>query len=232
MVESTPRENYQQRGNVAHVDQIAQRTALRDAEFLLPYLKPGMRILDVGCGPGSITIGLAGVVAPGEVVGVDIQPEMVERATAAAAEAGVENVRFEAGDCYKLPFPDASFDVCYANSVLQHRREPVAALKEMRRVLRPGGVAGVRDLTDMIYAPRVPLLDEAIDLVYRTRRHNGGNPEAGLYHRRDLLAAGFARTQAAASVDAYGTLEETRRSLATVVPACKEPPAPRLRRAG
>lgn len=140
------RENYGQRGNSAFENEIAQRTAVQDAEFLLPYLKPSMRLLDVGCGPGSITIGLGNVLTFGEVVGIDNQPEMVERARDAAAKAKVENVSFELADCYKLPFPDDSFDACFANSVLQHLSDPVAALAEMRRVLRPGGFAGVRDL--------------------------------------------------------------------------------------
>ena len=69
-----------------------------------------MRLLDVGCGPGSITLGLAEAVAPGEVVGVDLQPAQVEQARALAAERGVANVRFEVASAYALPFPDAAFD--------------------------------------------------------------------------------------------------------------------------
>jgi SAM-dependent methyltransferase len=209
---ATTLENYGQRGNRAFEEQIAQRTAARDAEFLFPYLKPGMRALDVGCGPGSITVGLAELVAPGEVVGIDIQPESIERARAAALEAKMSNVRFEVADCYRLPFPDGSFDVCYANSVLQHLREPVAALMEMRRVLRPGGFAGVRDAAPgSIMAPPDPLIEEGGALNRRRRRQNGGYPDVVQHHREFLLAAGFARTQASASTDTYGTVEETRR---------------------
>jgi ubiquinone/menaquinone biosynthesis C-methylase UbiE len=217
MSESTTRENYVQRGSVAFEQQIAQRTAVEDAAFLLPYLKPGMRVLDVGCGPGSITIGLAGVVAPGEVVGIDIQAATIERASAAAAEAKAQNVHFETGDCYKLPFPDASFDVCFANSVLQHLGDPVAALKEMRRVLRSGGFAGVRDLTLAVAGPANSAYQTAVDLGYRVRRHNGADPQIGLRHRELPLAAGFASSIAGATVVASGSAEETTRDASSIL---------------
>jgi ubiquinone/menaquinone biosynthesis C-methylase UbiE len=210
--EAAARENYDQRGNRAFEDQIAKRTAARDAEFLLPYVKAGMRLLDVGCGPGSITLGLASLVAPGDATGIDIQPDQVERARAAATEATVSNVRFDVADCYRLPFPDASFDICFANSVLQHLREPISALAEMRRVLRPGGFAAVRDIvTSSVIGPPSPLVEEFLALNFRSRRQNGGDPDVGLHHREYMLAAGFVRTQASASQETYGTVEETRR---------------------
>ncbi len=121
------------------------RTAREWAGFLIHYLKPGMRLLDCGSGPGSITVGLAEVVAPGEVVGIDLEPGQVARARALAERAGVSNVRFEVGSVYELPFPDASFDAAFEANLLEHVREPLRALREMRRVLRPGGVIGVRD---------------------------------------------------------------------------------------
>ena len=84
-----------------------------------------MRLLDCGCGPGSVTLGLAEAVALAEVVGVDIERGQVQAASALARERHVENVRFEVGSIYKLPFPDSSFDALYAQSVLLHLREPL-----------------------------------------------------------------------------------------------------------
>jgi len=130
---------YTQRGNTAFEAEMATRTASRAAAFFLPYLRPGMQLLDVGCGPGAITLGLAQTVAPGEVVGVDIQASQVDRARALAAERRITNARFEVADINRLPFPDGSFDAVFAHTVLMHLREPVRALEEMRRVLRPGG---------------------------------------------------------------------------------------------
>ena len=171
-----------------------------------------MRLLDIGCGPGSITLGLAEKVAPGEVVGVDLQPSQVAQAQALSAARGVKNVRFEVADVYLLPFSDGSVDAVFAHVVLMHQREPVGALQEMRRVLRPGGVVGVRD-TDWggrIHAPMTPLLEQWYALTVRVREHNGGNPFMGRHHRELLLEAGFARTQASVSVWSAGTPEEIR----------------------
>src|SRR5688500_16074076 len=135
-----------------------------------------MRLLDGGCGPGSITLGLAEVVAPGEVVGIDLQRAQVERARALAAERRVGKVRYEAANLYQLPFPDRCFDAAFVHGVLMHLREPVRALEELRRVLRPGGVVGIRD-PDWgagLIAPTTPLLEKWRALFVRVRQHNGG----------------------------------------------------------
>ena len=190
----------------------AMRTAARDAAFFLPYLRPGMRVLDVGSGPGSITVGLAETVAPGEVVGIDMQQSQVERARALAAERGVANVRFEVGDAYRLPFPDRSFNAVFAHTVFVHLGEPVRALAEMRRVLRPGGIVGVRDpdFGTWLWTPETPLLQQWVALLVRSLQHNGGDPFVGRHLRRLFLQAGFVRTKATSSTRNAGSLEETR----------------------
>ncbi len=203
---------YTQRGNPAFEAQLASRTASREAAFFLPYLRPDMRVLDVGCGPGSITLGLAEAVAPGMVVGIDIQPSQIERARALAAERGVMNVRFEVANIYQLPFSDGSFDAAFAHVVLMHLREPARALAEVRRVLRSCGVVGVRDpdLGANLFAPATPLLEQWRALGNRVREHNGADSFLGRHHRRLLLEAGFARTEAGALAVSAGSLEETR----------------------
>lgn len=103
---------------------MAARTATRDAGFFLPYLHPDMSLLDCGCGQGTITLGLAEIVAPGEVVGIDIDPDQIERARALAAERGAKNVRFEVADIYALPFPDGSFDAVFGNQLLLWLSDP------------------------------------------------------------------------------------------------------------
>src|SRR6478672_2780569 len=112
----------------ATLRQHAQRTADEAAAFLLPHLRPDMRLLDVGCGPGSITRGLAERLPAGEVVGLDLSRETLEAARRDATARGLANLRYEEGSVYQLPFPDASFDVVYAHQVLQHLRERGAAL--------------------------------------------------------------------------------------------------------
>jgi SAM-dependent methyltransferase len=207
---------YPQRGNAAFEEQLAARAAAREAAFLLPHLRPRMRVLDVGCGPGSITLGLAETVTPGEVVGIDLQPAQVERARALATGRGVANARFEVASAYALPFPDGAFDAALAHCVLMHLREPVRALRELRRVLRPGGVVGVRDPDwgSRLFVPATPLLEEWDAVRVRVRQHSGGDPFMARHHRRLLLEAGFARAVAGASVEGAGSPEETRRRAA------------------
>jgi len=205
-------ESYSQRANPDFEAELALRTPAKEGAFFLRFLRPGMRVLDLGCGPGSITLGLAETVAPGEVVGIDSQPSQVAQAQALSAARGVVNARFEVADVYQLPFPDGSFDAAFANTVLMHLREPVRALVEIRRVLHASGIAGVRDCDwgGRIHVPATPLLEQWYELMVRVRRRNGGDPFMGRHHRRLLLEAGFARTQASVSVWSAGTPEETR----------------------
>ena len=204
-------EVYSQQANPAFEATLAARTASRDAAFFVPHLRPGMQLLDVGCGPGSITLGLAEVVAPGRVVGIDIQSLQVEQARARAAARGVATARFEIADVYRLPFPDDSFDAAFANGVLMHLREPARALGELHRVLRPGGIVGVRDpdFGASLYAPMTPRLEQWLAMRVQVRQHNGGDPFLSRHYRRLLLEAGFVRAEASASVDSAGAPEET-----------------------
>ena len=210
-------EQYVQRGNPGIEAVFAARTASREAAFFLPYLRSGMQVLDVGCGPGSITLGLAEAVTPGSVVGIDFQPTQIERAQASAAERAVANVRFEVADAYQLPFPGHSFDAAFAHGVLMHLREPVRALVEMRRMLRPGGIVGVRDLDygASLFSPVTPLLEQWLALRSRVRRHHGRDSFVGRHHRSLLLEAGFVRAETRASAEhSAGSLQETRLSAA------------------
>src|SRR5216110_3547151 len=86
----------------ATVRQHGRRTAEEAAAFLLPELRPGMRLLDVGCGPGSITRGLAERVAPGEVIGIDLSRETLAAARDEAVARGVTNLRYEEASVYQL----------------------------------------------------------------------------------------------------------------------------------
>jgi SAM-dependent methyltransferase len=206
---------YSQRDNPAFEAWLAVKAASREGAFFLPHPRAGMRVLDAGRGPGSITVGLAEVVAPGEVIGVDLRPAMVEQARARAAGRDVANVRFEVANVYALPFPDGAFDAALACGLLIGLREPVAALREIRRVLRPGGGVGLRD-ADMgadIFTPMTPLLERWWALRPRILRRDGGQP-LGRHHRRRLLEAGFARAEAWASPSNGGSPAEARQHAA------------------
>jgi SAM-dependent methyltransferase len=191
---------------------LTRRTAAREGAFFLPHLRTGMRLLDCGCGPGSITLGLAAAVTPGHVVGVDPDARPIAAARALAAQQGVDNVAFEVGSVYALPFPDAAFDAAFANAVLFHLSDPLAALREMRRVLTRGGVIGIRDpeLGSEVIVPPTPRLTRWQELGLRVWAHNGGSPLYARHQRRLLLEAGFARAEAQVSVRGGGTLDLTR----------------------
>jgi SAM-dependent methyltransferase len=186
------------------------RTAENSAAYLLDRLRPGARVLDVGCGPGTISIDLARHVGPGTVLGIDREEQPLGEARTAAAEAGVANVSFEVGDVYELAFEDASFDVVHAHQVLQHLREPVAALAEMRRVCRPEGVVAARDAdyAAMTWYPAEPALDRWLELYHEVCHANGAEPDAGRRLLAWARAAGFTEVQSSADAWCFATPEE------------------------
>jgi len=209
--EPLKRETYTHGHAPATVRQHARRTAEEAAAFLLPELRSGMRLLDVGCGPGSITRGLAERLAPGLVVGVDLSRETLAAARQDAAARGLTNLQYEEGSVYQLPFPDASFDVAYAHQVFQHLREPETALREMLRVVRSGGLVAVRDVDwgTATYWPLDPWIDRFVEVHLKTWYRNGGEPRMGRRLRALFNAAGVADRQVTAAVWCYTTLSET-----------------------
>jgi ubiquinone/menaquinone biosynthesis C-methylase UbiE len=188
------------------------RTAENSAAYLLSSLEPHMHILDVGCGPGTITVDLATRVPKGQAIGLEDAPEVLEQARATAAEHKVENVRFVVGDVTSLPYPDHTFDVVHAHQVLQHVPNPVKALSEMRRVTKRDGIVAVRecDFSAMAWYPEMDSLSDWQQLHLRVARSKGGEPDAG----RRLVAwarqAGFDRSaiKATAGTWCYSTPDE------------------------
>jgi SAM-dependent methyltransferase len=181
------------------------RTVDNSAAYLAPRLVAGASVLDVGCGPGTITLDIASRVAPGRVLGIDASADVIAAATAAAAETDAANVEFAVGDVYALEHPDEHFDVVHAHQVLQHVAEPVAALREMRRVCRPEGIVAARDSIYRAFTwyPRDARLDRWLDLYCAVAEANGGEPDAGSRLRAWALAAEFSSITASASAWCY-----------------------------
>ena len=178
------------------------RTAENSVGYLLPHLRPGMSILDVGSGPGTITADLAAIVAPGRVVGVDASAQIVE---AAAAEASASNLEYRVGDAYSLDAADGEFDVVHAHQVLHHLADPVAALHEWRRVAGADGMVAARevDYGGVVLHPFSRGLEEWTVLYQRVHRSNGGNPDAGRRVKAWARAAGFVDVAVSASYWLY-----------------------------
>jgi ubiquinone/menaquinone biosynthesis C-methylase UbiE len=188
----------------------SRRTVENSAGYLVPQLTAGAAVLDIGCGPGTITVGLAERVAPGRVIGIDRESGPLDAATADARRRGLDNLEFRTGDAYALAFPDDTFDVVHAHQVLQHLTDPVAALVEMRRVCRPGGVVAVRDAdyAAMTWHPATPELDRWLDVYHRVARHNGAEPDAGRRLKSWALAAGFTDLTCTASAWCFASADE------------------------
>jgi SAM-dependent methyltransferase/GNAT superfamily N-acetyltransferase len=186
------------------------RTAENSAAYLLPHLRPGLSLLDIGCGPGTITIDLAARVAPGAVLGIDREPAVIAEAVRLLQPGRSDNVEFRAGDVYSLDLDDESFDVVHAHQVLQHLTDPVAALAEMRRVLRPGGILAVRDgdYGGFVWAPSDRLLDRWMDLYHDVCRRNGADADAGRYLLGWVRAAGFTAIEPSSSTWTFANAQD------------------------
>jgi len=186
------------------------RTAQNSASYLLPHLRPGDRLLDVGCGPGTLTVDLARAVSPGEVVGIDIAATVVAEAAGGAASAGVTNVSFRVGDFRQAGLEPGSFDVVHAHQVLQHLSDPVGALATMADLTRPGGIVAVRDADygGFIYEPADGTLDRWREVYSSVARRNGGEPDAGRCLLRWAQAAGLPNLTYSSSTWTFATPED------------------------
>src|SRR5215469_2417754 len=183
------------------------RTAENSAAYLLPHLRPGLSVLDVGCGPGTITADLALLVAPGEVVGIDASVEVVAQAAAHVSGSGLSNLRFEVGDLFSLDAADGSFDVVHLHQVLQHLGDPESALVALRRVLAVDGVLAARDsdYSAFTWAPADPLLDRWMELYLAVTAHNGHDACIGPKLAGHALSAGFGDVETSSSTWTYAT---------------------------
>ena len=188
------------------------RTAADSAAYLLPHLRAGQRVLDVGCGPGTITLDLAEAVGPsGRVLGVENVEGPLAQARRHAAARGDGRTRFELADVMALPYAAGSFDVVHAHQVLQHLTDPVGALREMARVTRAGGLVAVRDVdyASMVWHPASEGMTRWLDLYRRLARLNHAEPDAGRHLVAWAHAAGLSRLTPSASLWTYATPEQT-----------------------
>ncbi|KAI9699095.1 MAG: hypothetical protein M1836_003284 [Candelina mexicana] len=188
------------------------RTAANSAGYILDSLLPHMHILDVGCGPGTITADLAALVPDGYVTGLDSASSVLDQARATATERNIKNVKFIEGDILKLDFPDDSFDVVHAHQLVQHVPDHVGALREMRRVCRPGGIVACRELdfSTMTFYPADERLQEWKELWLKVSRSHGSEPNAGRRLKAWAHEAGFDWSSITATTGnwCYNTHEE------------------------
>lgn len=189
---------------------LERRSAETHAADLLPLLRKGMRVLDFGCGTGSISVGLATAVAPGELHGIDMEESQIEIARGAAEAGGHDNAAFRTADVAALPFEDDWFDVAHCNAVLMHVPDTEAALAEVMRVLKPGGLLSVRELNtpSSFIEPGFGQLESAWDTFSGLLAANGGHPRMGREIAGILRAGGWSEVRANGSFELFRSADD------------------------
>ena len=187
-----------------------RRNAESHAAYLLPHLRPGLRVLDFGCGPGTISVGLARAVDPGGLHGIDVEESQIDLARAAAEAGGHGNATFHVGDVTDLPFEDDYFDIAHCHAVLMHVPDTAATLSEVKRVLKPGGIIGSRELfvSSSFLEPGNEDIAAAWMTFAKLLAGNGGHPEMGKELKIRFLEAGFSEIRTGASFDFFGSAED------------------------
>lgn len=181
------------------------RTLENTVEYLLPHLTPKMKLLDLGCGLGTLTVDFARHIPEGQITGIDQKTDVLVKARAYATEQNVKNVDFVSGDVLALPFPDDTFDITHVHQVLQHVTDPVQALREMLRVTKPGGLVAARetDFAAIVWYPEIDGLAEWQKLYMRVARARGGEPEAGRRLHVWARQAGYDPTRVVCSTGSW-----------------------------
>jgi len=197
------------------IERIKLRSAENYAQFLLRRLETGSIILDCGCGPGTITVGLAvHASSPKAVIALDRDPEAFRSALDYIRREPLSHVRFLAGDAFCLPFRDCSFDAVLAHSMLETLSGPLGALREMHRVLRPGGALGAASVEygGLLISPDPSgLLQRFYEIRERIWLADGiAFPRRGRQLRSLLNAGGFHPVEASARYVSYGTTGAVR----------------------
>ena len=180
------------------------RSAESHARHLLPHLQPGLRVLDFGCGPGNISVGLAAAVEPGEFHGVDIEESQIDLARAAAEAGGHSNATFHVADVLDLPFDDDTFDAAHCHAVLNHVPDTLGALAEVKRVLKPGGIISSREvISSSCFTDPADDFREGWIVFAGLVTANGGHPDMGRELKSRMAEAGFTDIRASASFDVF-----------------------------
>ena len=189
---------------------LARYTAQGSAGHLLRRLRPGQRVLDFGCGPGTISVGLAKAAHPGELHGLDVDEQTIEMARSVAESQGVTNATFQVGDARAMPFDDGYFDVAHCHNLLMHVLETQDVLAEVKRVLKPGGLIACREMmVDSSFTyPDYGVLSRAWDMFEDMVALDDGHPQMGKDLKFQLAEAGFENAWIEAAMDIYSTPEE------------------------
>lgn len=190
-----------------------QLQAADTSAWLLEQLRPGHRVLDMGCGPGSITLGLAQAVAPGgQAVGVDMEESQLAIAKELAERHGVSNLVLTQGDIISMDLPEERYDAVHLHRVLTHVPDTSAVLYQAKRTLRPGGLLFCRDMItgECFTEPGSLGLNKAWRMYEGLVGWNDGHPNIGRQLKETLQSAGFGDVVTRATFRTYQTQEEVK----------------------
>ena len=192
------------------IEALRRYTAEANAAYLMPYLRPGLRVLDFGCGPGTISVGLAKAVAPGEMHGVDMEESQIDLARSVAKANGQDNAIFHVGDVVDLPFEEGFFDVAHCHNVLMHVPDTAAVLAEVKRVLKPGGTIGCREMIcgSSFTHPDFGVIQKSWDMFEDLLAADDGHPQMGKDLKSHIVEAGFTNVRMTGSFDIYSAPDD------------------------
>jgi 2-polyprenyl-3-methyl-5-hydroxy-6-metoxy-1,4-benzoquinol methylase len=202
---ATADSQYALSGIPAATDLFNLRTVNRDAALVVQHLRPGMRVVDFGCGAGSLTCGFAELVAPGEVLGFDMSEDAIVRAKALAEQSALRNVQFSVGNVNDLDLPGESFDVAHFSGVLMYLKEPERALQLAFRCLKSGGMLAAREAQkagDWFAGPYAESIAAYFKIAVAGHRMRGGDPFLGARLPALAREAGFVKLEATPSYSA------------------------------
>lgn len=177
---------------------------------MLSHLGAQSRILDVGCGPGTISAELSLITTDGGVTGIDLSEDVLRIAREAHPKESHPRLEFAIGDVYRLAFPDNSYDVVYAHQVMQHLSRPIDAIREMRRVLKPNGILALRDADygTFAWSPDIPEFDRWMTIYQEVTARNGAAANGGRYLKGWVHAAGFNSIEVTGSVWSFSSPQD------------------------
>lgn len=198
------------------------RTAENSAAYFLPTLRslassnPSIKLLDVGAGSGTITASFSKYMPSGHITAVDLSPDILTKASSHADSVGATNIKFERASVYELSkqFGESTFDVVHAHQMLCHLDSPVEALREMLKVVKPGGIVACREIDMRMWSmyPDTPTMRKCIQTQLATHEASGGSNAAGPSLIAWAMKAGAKREDVTATMGTwmYSTPDERR----------------------